>query len=127
MSAAHSSSSSALFGSREYTSVTRALGELEARWPVQINVPGETLLILPVEGLDSQRLTEFASSGGREEEPFLIEASAASSAAAAAIQLVKLSRGLPAVLAASMTVMSDWTIRSSASTWKRSIALPSMP
>ena len=55
----------------EYTSVTRALGELEARWPVQINVPGETLLILPVEGLDSQRLTEFASSGGREEERFV--------------------------------------------------------
>lgn len=144
MSAAQSSSSSALFGSREYTSVGRALGELQARRPVQINAPGETLLILPVEGLDNPRLTEFVSLC-RPATPDLIitqqralalgldastpmavrlpkaidadkifnlvaerkkhslaEASAATSAAAAAIQLVKLSRGLPAVLAASI-------------------------
>ena len=61
MSAAQSSSSSALFGNREYISVSRALGELQARRPVQINAPGETLLILPVEGLDDQRLNEFVS------------------------------------------------------------------
>jgi GTP cyclohydrolase II len=58
MSAAQSSSS-ALFGNQECTGVSRALGELQARRPVQINAPGETLLILPVEGLDNQRLTEF--------------------------------------------------------------------
>jgi GTP cyclohydrolase II len=133
-----------LFGSREYTSVSRALAELQARRPVQINAPGETLLILPVEGLDNQRLGEFVSLC-RPATPDLIitqqralalgldastpmsirlpkaidadkifnlvaerkshslaEASAASSAAAAAIQLVKLSRGLPAVLAANV-------------------------
>jgi GTP cyclohydrolase II len=44
---------------QEFTGVSRALGELQARRPVQINAPGETLLILPVEGLDNQRLTEF--------------------------------------------------------------------
>lgn len=144
MSAAQSSSSSALFVSQEYTGVSRALGELQARRPVQINAPGETLLILPVEGLDNQRLTEFVSLC-RPATPDLIitqqralalgldsstpmavrlpdpidaekifnlvaerkghsstEATGASSAATAAIQLVKLSRGLPAVLAASM-------------------------
>src|SRR5437588_387108 len=61
MTAAQLSSSSALFGSREYTSVSRGLGELEARRPVQINAPGETLLILPVEGLDDRRLAQFVS------------------------------------------------------------------
>jgi GTP cyclohydrolase II len=144
MRAAQSSSNSALFGSQEYTGVSRALGELQARRPVQINAPGETLLILPVEGLDDRRLTEFMSLC-RPATPDLIitrqralalgldastsmavrlpdaidadkilnlvaemkshssaEAGAASFAAAAAIQLVKLSRGLPAVLAARM-------------------------
>lgn len=144
MRVAQSSSSSALFGSREYTSVSRALAELQARRPVQINAPGETLLILPVEGLDNQRLGEFVSLC-RPATPDLIitqqralalglgastpmslrlpkavdadtifnlvaerkshslaQASAATSAAAAAIQLVKLSRGLPAVLAANV-------------------------
>src|SRR5437763_5103357 len=155
MRAAQSPSGSALFGSREYTSVSRALGELQARRPVQINAPGETLLILPVEGLDNQRLTEFVSLC-RPATPDLIitqqralalgldastpvavrlpdaidaetifnlvaerkshslaEARAAGAAAAAAIQLVKLSRGLPAVLAASMidrAVALDYSI-----------------
>ena len=144
MSAAQSSSSSALFGNREYISVSRALGELQARRPVQINAPGKTLLILPVEGLDDQRLNEFVSLcrpaapdliitqhraqalgldastpiavrlpealdansifnlvAGRQAHS-LAKAEPASSASAAAIQLVKLSRGLPAVLAASL-------------------------
>src|SRR5436853_5864617 len=61
MRVAQSSSSSALFDSREYTSVSRALADLQARRPVQINAPGERLLILPVEGLDNQRLGEFVS------------------------------------------------------------------
>ena len=59
MSAAQSSSGSALFGTRESISVTRALGELQARRPIQINAHGEALFILPVEGLDNRRLSEF--------------------------------------------------------------------
>jgi GTP cyclohydrolase II len=61
MSAAQLSSSSALFGSRECIGVSRTVGELKARRPVQINAADDTLLILPVEGLDHQRLTEFVS------------------------------------------------------------------
>jgi GTP cyclohydrolase II len=144
MSAAQSSSGSALFGTRESINVTRALGELQAGRPIQINAPGEALFILPVEGLDNRRLTEFVRLC-RPEAPDLIitqqraltlgldaaaptavrltgaldagrilnlvaergshsavEASAASFAAKAAIQLVKLSQGLPAVLAANL-------------------------
>lgn len=142
MSAAQLSSNSALFGSREYTSVGRALAELQARRPVRLNAPGETLLILPVEGLNNARLAEFISlcrpavthviitreralavgldastpMAVRMHEGFdaddvislvaerksrsVAEAKVASSASAAAIQLAKLSRGLPAVLAA---------------------------
>jgi GTP cyclohydrolase II len=144
MRAAQSSSSSALFGSPAYTSVSRALGELQSRRPVQINASGEALLILPVEGLDHQRLAEFvalcrpaapdliitrqrALALGLEASAAMavelsealdagdifnlaaerrsyspVKARAASPASAAAIQLAKLSRGLPAVLAADM-------------------------
>jgi GTP cyclohydrolase II len=142
MSAAQSSTNSALFGSREYVTVSRALGELQARRPVRLHAPGETLLILPVEGLNNARLAEFVSlcrpaithviitreralavgldasspMAVRMPEVFdaddvmslvaerksdlVVEAEVASSAASAAIQLAKLSRGLPAVLAA---------------------------
>ena len=142
MSAAQSSTNSALFGSREHVSVSRALGELQARRPVRLHAPGETLLILPVEGLNNARLDEFVSlcrpaithviitreralavgldasspMAVRMPEGFdaddvmslvaertsdlVVEAEVASSAASAAIQLAKLSRGLPAVLAA---------------------------
>jgi GTP cyclohydrolase II len=131
-----------LFGSREYVTVSRALGELQARRPVRLHAPGETLLILPVEGLNNARLAEFVSlcrpaithviitreralavgldasspMAVRMPEGFdaddvmslvaertsdlVVEAEVASSAASAAIQLAKLSRGLPAVLAA---------------------------
>jgi GTP cyclohydrolase II len=149
MNVAQPSSGSALFGSPEYTSVSRALGELQSRRPVQVDGDGEALLILPVEGLDNPRLAEFVSLCGpiapdlivtrqralalglqastpmalRLPEAFdasdifdlaaertspstveddLVDAEAASSASMAAIQLVKLSRGLPAVLAANM-------------------------
>jgi len=61
MSVAQSSTNSALFGSREYVTVSRALGELQARRPVRLHAPGETLLILPVEGLNNARLAEFVS------------------------------------------------------------------
>jgi len=146
MRAAQPPSTSALFGSWEYMSVSRALAELQALRPVQVNAFGETLFVLPVEGLDDQRLAEFVSFC-RPETPHLIitkqralaigangAASAlvlqlpegfdskdvlelvaarksriaattrvAGSAAAAAIRLIKLSRGLPAILAANMT------------------------
>ena len=60
MSAAPSSANSALLGSREYLSVSRAVDELQARRPVRVYAHGELLLALPVEGLDDQRLHEFA-------------------------------------------------------------------
>jgi GTP cyclohydrolase II len=53
--------SSALFGDRGQTGVCRGLGEFRGRRPVRLTAPGEALLALPVEGLDSQRLTEFAA------------------------------------------------------------------
>jgi len=52
-------SKSLLFGSRDYTDVSRAVGELQARRPIRIDTTGEALLVLPVEGLDDQRLIEF--------------------------------------------------------------------
>jgi GTP cyclohydrolase II len=144
MSAAQPSSGSSLFGTRDSISVTRVLGELQARRPIQINAHGEVLFILPVEGLDNRRLSEFEQlcrpvapdliitqqraltlgldaaapmavrlTGALDAGKILnlvaerksysaVEASAASPAARAAIQLVKLSHGLPAVLAANM-------------------------
>jgi GTP cyclohydrolase II len=145
MSTAQSPSTSALFGSWEYISVSRALAELQALRPVRINAFGEALFVLPVEGLDDRRLAEFVSLC-RPEIPHLIitkqralaigangaatplvlqlpealvskdvlelvaarrsrivaNTKVAGFAAAAAIQLIKLSHGLPAVLAANM-------------------------
>ena len=60
MNAAHSSANSALFGNEKDLSVSRALSELQARRPICVNAPGEVLFALPVEGLDNQRLHEFA-------------------------------------------------------------------
>ena len=131
----------------EHLSVSRALGELQARRPIRVNAPGEVLFALPVEGLDDQRLHEFAALcspnapdlivtqqraraiGIEASTPMALplperpvratifdlaadaetrailsaKAEAASHAATAAIRLVKLSRGLPAVLAAHVT------------------------
>jgi GTP cyclohydrolase II len=144
MNAVQTSSNSALFGSRAYTSVSRALSELQARRPIRIDAAGEALLVLPVEGLDPRRLAEFASLCRPAELSLVITqqralklgldatapmtvpllgaydaagildlvaeaklrfsatANSASPAAAAAIQLAKLTHGLPAVLAANM-------------------------
>jgi GTP cyclohydrolase II len=143
MNTAQPRSTSALFGSWEYISVSRALAEVQVLRPVQINAFGETLFVLPVEGLDDRRLSEFVLLC-RPKIPHLIitkqraltiglndaatpvvvrlpeafdtkdvldlvaartsrltaKTRVASTAAAAAIQLIKLSRGLPAVLAA---------------------------
>ena len=134
--------SSALFGSRGQTGVSRGIGEFHGRRPVLITAAGEAILAVPVEGLDGQRLAEFVAlcgpvvpqliiterralalgldastpmalplSAGDDANAILAlvtDATAdrvpaavpASLAGAAAIQLVKISQGLPAVLAA---------------------------
>jgi hypothetical protein len=59
MNDAHSPANSAPFGDEEHLSVSRALGELQARRPVRVNAPGEILFALPVAGIDDRRLHEF--------------------------------------------------------------------
>ncbi len=144
MSEVQTDASSALFGGRGHTSVSRGLGEFHARRPVLISAAGEAMLALPVEGLDAQRLGEFTALCGPAvprlivtqrralalglnastpmalslpaddaansvlslvtdaTTPRMLAAEPASPAAAAAIQLVKISQGLPAVLAANV-------------------------
>ena len=51
--------SSVLFGTREQVGVGRGLAEFRAGRPVVITGSGETLLCLPVEGLDIDRLAAF--------------------------------------------------------------------
>ncbi|ANW00236.1 GTP cyclohydrolase II [Bradyrhizobium icense] len=144
MSAAHSCANSSLLGNKEYISLSRALSELRARRPIRISASGESLLALPVDGLDEQGLSDFAvlcspnvlkivvtrqrarsigitastamalplsgmvgmstifdlAANAVNEGHFAGAAETASCAATAAIRLVKLSRSLPAVLAA---------------------------
>ena len=59
MSAVRVDVSSALFGTKGQIGVHRGLSEFHARRPVLITGGDETLLTLPVEGLDAQRLAEF--------------------------------------------------------------------
>src|SRR4051812_48525769 len=59
MNEVQTGSSSALFGSRNHTSVSRGLGEFQGRRPVLVTAPTEAILALPVEGLDNRRLAEF--------------------------------------------------------------------
>lgn len=131
-----------LFGSKGHVSVSRGLAEFHGRRPILITAKTETLLALPVEGLDTLRLRAFAglclprtprlivtarraiALGLDARTPMALvlsaeddaasieslvsdatceripEAKSAGPAAAAAIELVKLSQGLPAVLAA---------------------------
>src|SRR3972149_2686568 len=142
MSAVRTSVAPTLFGTNGQTSVSRGLADFQARRPVLVTGAGETLLTLPVEGLDAQRLAEFVTlcapalprliiterrgpavrlpattpvalqlAAGTDANSILtlvaeakldraLDAKPAGRAAAAAIQLVKLSQGLPAVLAA---------------------------
>jgi GTP cyclohydrolase II len=51
---------SCLFGTKGQVGVSRGVAEFQARRPVLIAGEDETLLALPVEGLDAQRLAEFA-------------------------------------------------------------------
>ena len=60
MNAAPMPAASALLGSPQQLDVSRALRELRARRPVRVNTADESLIVLPVEGLDDRRLSEFA-------------------------------------------------------------------
>ena len=133
---------SSLFGTKLQIDVGRGIAEFHARRPVLITDDGQTLLTLPVEGLDAQRLVEFMAlcapvaprlvitarralalgldatmpvalqlAAGFDAGTILAlvadakigrpaDATEAGEAAIAAIQLVKLSQGLPAVLVA---------------------------
>jgi GTP cyclohydrolase II len=148
MSAARTNGNSTLFSTKGQIGVNRGLAEFHARRPVIIAGAGETLLALPVEGLDAQRLAEFktfcapatprlvitmrralalglaatrpvtlplASGDGVDQILALVadakidcvlDAKPTGPAAAAAIDLVKLSQGLPAVLVADVAAQA---------------------
>jgi GTP cyclohydrolase II len=147
MCAVRVNAGSRLFGTKGQISVNRGLAEFHARRPVLVTGAGETLLTLPVEGLDAQRLAEFVTlcapamprlvitarrahalglkattpvalqlTAGHNADVILalvadakidctFEVKPAGPAAAAAIQLVKLSQGLPAVLVADVAAV----------------------
>jgi GTP cyclohydrolase II len=136
---------SALFDTKGQIGVNRGIAEFHARRPVLVSSDAETLLALPVEGLDGQRLAEFVALcapvmprliitarrahalGLDTSRPMslhlpaniavaeilrlvtdadtdcVVDAEPAAVAATAAIDLVKLSQGLPAVLVAGIT------------------------
>jgi GTP cyclohydrolase II len=142
MSAFRKNTVSSLFGTKLQIEVGRGVTEFHARRPVLITDDGETLLALPVEGLDARRLVEFMTlcapvvprlviterralalgldattpvalqlAVGFDADTILslvadakigrpADVMEAGRAAIAAIQLVKLSQGLPAVLVA---------------------------
>jgi GTP cyclohydrolase II len=145
MSISGASGVSNLFGAKGQISVNRGLGEFHARRPVLVTSGAETLLVLPIEGIDPRRFAEFAKLCAPATPSLIIterralalgldattpmalrltsrddvdailalvadakvagafSAKPAGPAAAAAIQMVKLSHGLPAVLAAAVT------------------------
>jgi GTP cyclohydrolase II len=144
MSTSGASGVSNLFGAKGSISVNRGLGEFYARRPVLVTSGAETLLALPVEGIDPQRLAAFAQLCAPARPSLMItarralalgleaatpmalrlagkytideilslvadakvdrvcDAKPAGAVADAAIQLAKLSHGLPAVLAAAV-------------------------
>ena len=59
MTAVQNNGVSTLFGTKGHIGVHRGVAEFHAGRPVLITGDGETLLALPVEGLDRQRLAEF--------------------------------------------------------------------
>jgi GTP cyclohydrolase II len=61
MNSVRSGVSPALFGSKGHVGVSRGLAEFHGRRPVLITAKNETLLALPVEGLDTDRLTAFVA------------------------------------------------------------------
>jgi GTP cyclohydrolase II len=142
---------SSLFGTKAQVGVNRGVAEFHAGRPVLITGEGETLLTLPVEGIDARRLAQFTAlcapvlpqlvitarralalgfgattpvglpltadfdveiilalvADAKIDRP--IEAKSVGPAATAAIQLVKLSQGLPAVLVADVAANSAIT------------------
>ena len=142
MSVVKQNGASTLFGTKGQIGVSRGVSEFHARRPVLIASEGETLLALPVEGLDPERLAAFIAlcapamsrlvvtnrralalgmtattpvalglTGELSVDMILalvasvkidcsVNGKAASPAATAAVELVKLSQGLPAVLIA---------------------------
>ena len=50
-----------LFGRQGHTSVSRGLAEIHGRRPILMSGKSETLLALPVEGLDAERLNAFVN------------------------------------------------------------------
>jgi GTP cyclohydrolase II len=60
MGTGRKSGNSSLFGTKAQVGVSRGVAEFHARRPVLIVGEGETLLAVPTEGLDAQRLAEFA-------------------------------------------------------------------
>lgn len=156
MSSVGNSVVSPLFGPKRQIGVHRGVAEFHARRPVLVTGGDESLLALPVEGVDAQRLAEFIAlcapivprlvitarraqalgldattpvtlnlTAGLDVNTIValvadakiewpVEFNAAGPAAAAAIQLVKLSLGLPAVLVADVagrgTIASDLDI-----------------
>jgi GTP cyclohydrolase II len=142
---------SSLFGTKAQVGVNRGVAEFHAGRPVLITGGGETLLTLPVEGIDARRLAQFTAlcapvlpqlvitarralalgfgattpvglpltadfdveiilalvADAKIDRP--IEAKSVGPAATAAIQLVKLSQGLPAVLVADVAANSAIT------------------
>jgi GTP cyclohydrolase II len=140
---------SSLFGSKGHIGVSRGVAEFQGRRPVLITGGCDTLLALPVEGLDEQRLAEFTvlcapviprlviterralALGLNVTAPVTLQltpgfdvgtvlalvadikiecrldVATAGPAAVVAIQLVKLSRGLPAVLVAEIAATSS--------------------
>jgi GTP cyclohydrolase II len=147
MSAVRTSAAPTLFGTKGQIGVNRGLAEFHARRPVLITGESESLLALPVEGLDARRLAEFATLCAPAMPRLIItarralalglaattpvalqlkadddtatilalvadakiegafDAKPAGLAAAAAIELVKMSHGLPAVLAADVSAV----------------------
>jgi GTP cyclohydrolase II len=145
MTAFSNSVVSVLFGTKGQVGVNRGVAEFHARRPVLITGGGKTLLTLPVEGLDAQRLAEFMALCAPTLPRLVITARRATAlgldattpvalplsadidvdiilalvadakidrpvdvqpvgpVATAAIQLVKLSQGLPAVLVADVS------------------------
>ena len=59
MTAVRNNGVSTLFGTKGQVGVNRGVAEFHAGRPVLITGGGETLLTLPVEGLDARRLAEF--------------------------------------------------------------------
>ena len=71
MSTVRTGTSSTLFGNKGHISVSRGVAEFNSRRPVLITAQDESLLALPVDGLDDARLAEFTALCASS-EPYLV-------------------------------------------------------